>query len=667
MKRVLILAIFILGSVSFLFLSCKKKELPTPPIVSTSEIINITTVSAITGGEVLNSGTSTITERGICWSQNPNPKITDNCISSGKEIGKFSITLSNLVMETTYYVRAYAKNASGVGYGNEVSFTTAKQIVSKVTVKVENSSLSMGGETFAFASVFDEFGGEIPNTKVNWSTSDSSIASINTDGKILSEYDGEVYIKAVVGDKSDSTKIIIRPDYSNWKTFFKPVPNAFPDLNSYFKETSGSAFLTVLARLDLNKDGRIDLVFHLWHFRTATDNLSMALDAPVSNRLVALVAQNDGTLKDQTNQIFGSSAVDLAGGASRKVRIADLNGDGFPDWVYALNREDSRPHNGDWTNQSVAVLSNSNGTYQKVAFGEKRYHHSVEILPLSSGGFNILLDNDEEYQFQNNTFVKIPSSPKRGFGTYVVYSEQKSKTPNFLFSELMDDSYTKPNYLGLFKMDGGQKWEQQSIFKWENFKQIDYIDWAGGNYKSNVISYNGKEYISGGFYESVALRLYPNSAPVPIVHFATSYLPGGTQGRNFVNSNETQAWSKLMAFESVNGLLQEINIISDPEGPYNINFMDAKDINNDGYDDLITYPYIDGAKPRVYLNNQAGRLILINSNKLPQVQLNGSYNSAFGDIDGDGIEDLIFFPGNGCSCNNTCTTFLLYKGRKRLQ
>ena len=95
--------------------------------------------------------------------------------------------------------------------------------------------------------------------------------------------------------------------------------------------------------------------------------------------------------------------------------------------------------------------------------------------------------------------------------------------------------------------------------------------------------------------------------------------------------------------------------------------MDTRDVNKDGYDDLVTYPYIDGAKPRVYLNNQNGKLILLNTNKLPTVPVNGNYNSAFADVDGDGIDDLVFFPGNGCSCDNSCTTFLLYKGRKLLQ
>ena len=62
----------------------------------------------------------------------------------------------------------------------------------------------------------------------------------------------------------------------------------------------------------------------------------------------------------------------------------------------------------------------------------------MEILPLAQGGYNILLDNDEEYNFSNGTFVKIPSYPTRGFGTYLVYSTEKNGPSDYLFSELME-------------------------------------------------------------------------------------------------------------------------------------------------------------------------------------------------------------------------------------
>lgn len=667
MKKILSIYCLI-GFLLLIVIACKRKELLNPPTVTTLDASNITTVSSSTGGEVISNGGSNVTEKGICWSFSPNPQIADNVIPNGKEISKFSIEMTKLVMGTTYYVRAYAVNSNGVGYGNQISFTTASQIISKVVSKVGNISITMGTGTNATATVYDQFGDLIPNVSVNWKSGDSSIAAITSDGRISSEYDGEVYIKAIVGDKSDSIKLVVLPDYNNWKTFYKPVPNAFPDLNSYFRETSGSAFLTVLARLDLNKDGRTDLIFHLWHFRSSSDNLTMAKDAPVANRLVALVSQKDGSLKDQTTQIFGSSLVDLAGGASRKVRIADLNKDGYPDLVYALNREDNRPNTGETgANQSVAVISNPGGTYRTKVFGQNAYHHSVEILTNLDGSYNILLDNDEEYSFSNSSFTKTNTCPSRAIGTYLTFSKTINGASEYLFSDLMQSDYRLPNYLGLFKRAPGQNWILESTFMWPTFKQVDYVAYNGDLGTNNLFSYQGKEYVAGGFFESVALRLYPNTTPTPIVHFATSYLPSGSQGKSSINQNDCLNWSKLMAFESIDGKLQEINIISDPEGPYNINFMDAKDINKDGFDDLVTYPYIDGAKPRVYLNNQSGKLNLLNSNKFPAVSISGGYNSAFADIDGDGIEDLVFFPGNGCSCNNPCTTFMLYKGRKNLQ
>ncbi|MBK9284802.1 MAG: hypothetical protein IPM51_10885 [Sphingobacteriaceae bacterium] len=127
-----------LKNLSFLFLialfllNCKKKNKdeepqPTPsplPVVSTSAISSIGPFSAIGGGNVSSEGTSAITKVGVCWDVNPNPTTLKPNTNNGAGVGTFTSVLSGLGENVTYYVRAYATNASGTAYGNEVSFKT---------------------------------------------------------------------------------------------------------------------------------------------------------------------------------------------------------------------------------------------------------------------------------------------------------------------------------------------------------------------------------------------------------------------------------------------------------------------------------------------------------------------------------------------------------------
>ncbi len=53
----------------------------TLPSVTTSAITDITTNSAISGGNVTNSGNSIVTVRGVCWNTTENPTL-QNCIDS---------------------------------------------------------------------------------------------------------------------------------------------------------------------------------------------------------------------------------------------------------------------------------------------------------------------------------------------------------------------------------------------------------------------------------------------------------------------------------------------------------------------------------------------------------------------------------------------------------
>ena len=95
-----------------------------PPTVITTAVTDIDTTTATTGGEVTLDGGSLVTARGVCWSTSPNPTIADNYTTDGRGMGSFTSNVTNLLSETTYYLRAYATNAIGTSYGNEVRFFT---------------------------------------------------------------------------------------------------------------------------------------------------------------------------------------------------------------------------------------------------------------------------------------------------------------------------------------------------------------------------------------------------------------------------------------------------------------------------------------------------------------------------------------------------------------
>lgn len=94
------------------------------PTVSTSSAIGITNTTANVAGKVVQDGGAEVTSRGICYSTIPYPTISDVKVTAGKGTGSFSCTLSQLEGGTVYYARAYAINAKGTSYGNQISFET---------------------------------------------------------------------------------------------------------------------------------------------------------------------------------------------------------------------------------------------------------------------------------------------------------------------------------------------------------------------------------------------------------------------------------------------------------------------------------------------------------------------------------------------------------------
>ncbi|MFH6937527.1 MBG domain-containing protein [Flavobacterium sp. FlaQc-30] len=74
-------------------------------------------------------------EIGLVFAAVANPKITDSKIVLGSNPGTFTKTVEGLLGNKVYYVRAYSIGKFGyVNYGNEISFTTQKNILKVVAV-----------------------------------------------------------------------------------------------------------------------------------------------------------------------------------------------------------------------------------------------------------------------------------------------------------------------------------------------------------------------------------------------------------------------------------------------------------------------------------------------------------------------------------------------------
>lgn len=117
--RIVTIIFFVLSSL--LINSCKKNS---TPVLRTTIVTDITPVAASSGGEVTNDGGAMIISSGVCWSTSQNPTVDNFTSFASSATGAYICELTELTPNTLYHVRAYAKNSTGTGYGDQVSFNT---------------------------------------------------------------------------------------------------------------------------------------------------------------------------------------------------------------------------------------------------------------------------------------------------------------------------------------------------------------------------------------------------------------------------------------------------------------------------------------------------------------------------------------------------------------
>jgi uncharacterized protein (TIGR02145 family) len=149
--------------------SCKKD--PEVPTITTTAVTAISYASATAGGNVTKEGDGPILLRGICWNTTAEPTFANNVTIESGGLGSFTSNMTQLTPNTLYYVRAYAINVAGEGYGNQLTFTTLQIALPALTTSAISSitltSAVSGG------SITADNGATITARGVCWGTTDN--------------------------------------------------------------------------------------------------------------------------------------------------------------------------------------------------------------------------------------------------------------------------------------------------------------------------------------------------------------------------------------------------------------------------------------------------------------------------------------------------------------
>lgn len=98
----------------------------TLPELSTVTISNILSTTAEASAQVSSLGNGKLSDAGFVLATHANPSLADTKVSIGTST-TLRVKLRDLSPMTTYYIRAYATNEKGTGYGSIISFTTKEK------------------------------------------------------------------------------------------------------------------------------------------------------------------------------------------------------------------------------------------------------------------------------------------------------------------------------------------------------------------------------------------------------------------------------------------------------------------------------------------------------------------------------------------------------------
>lgn len=407
------------------------------PEIATFNPQNISTTTALAGGNISSDGGAAVTARGVVWNTTGEPTTSDSKTQDGTGPGSFESNLTGLDNGTTYYYRAYATNDAGTAYGREVSFTTLDEIT---TPSVTTSSITDilvetaegGGEVTAWGGAEVTARGLVWNTSGTPTLEDNKTEAGSGTGNFVSTLyplseDTRYFVRAYATNSAGT-------GYGDERIFKTQIPE--PDVTKTVAKDGSGDYTSVQAAFD-DVPNYYTGVYTIFVKNGEYYEKLFLGDDKVNVKLV-------GESRDSTILTYDDYA-GIAGGTSQSYSVS-INADDFV--AENITFQNTVPNDKSTSNQQAVAL---------VTNGDRQAYYNVNILGYQDTFYargsrgtgriyikNSLIEGSVDFIFGRNivVFDSTQIHLNRDGGTITAAATEEESKFGFVFldSEISTDS-----------------------------------------------------------------------------------------------------------------------------------------------------------------------------------------------------------------------------------